>query len=36
MGFSIIANAFKLKVKGFEEELALLSNERNELQKKVR
>lgn len=35
MGFSIIANAFKLKVKGLEEELATVTSERNELQKKV-
>jgi hypothetical protein len=36
MGFSIIANAFKLKVKGLEDELTTVTNEKNELQKKVR
>lgn len=35
MGFSIIANAFKLKVKGLEDELTTVTNEKNELQKKV-
>lgn len=35
MGFSIISNAFKLKVKGLEEEVAAVHQERAELQKKV-
>lgn len=35
MGFSIISNAFNLKVKSLDEELNAATNERNELQKKV-
>lgn len=35
MGFSIIANAFKLKVKALEEELTTVNHERGELQKKL-